>query len=400
LKVLILAPNIDMVGGANVLTFKIARYLVSNGNVVEIWSNFLNPNKPFHDNEFIVRNIGKGLFNHAELKKMLGITSYITYPAKLDRFDIIYCHNFPSYFATLSLNFHGYPTVWQCNEPSIILYPLPPVVTEQKKSLYYGPFFTPLRSALRKIDRLAVSRITGISVLSQFAKDRVKLFYNRDSSIIRMGTNTIRFNPSIDGSVIREQYRLANRPCILTVGDMAKRVDFVIKAVAIVKKVFPDVVYMIVGPCDPGTKTRLVDLIRSLQLESTIILTGENLKLGTDLLPFYYAACDVFVFPQPYWSWSMVTIEAMATGKPVIVPDVSGISEIISNEVNGLKIPIHNTELLAKALVTLLKDEVIRQKMGKFAREYVVENLQESQFLAKTHAYLKQTSNFENVKDL
>ncbi len=400
MKVLILAPNIDMVGGANILTFKMSRYLISIGNDVEIWSNFLNPANNFKNSEFVVRNIGKGLINHAELKKMLGIVSYLTVPAKLSVFDIIYCHNFPSYFSTLSLNFHGVPTVWQCNEPSIILYPLPPVVTEQKKSLYYGPFFKPIQYALRKIDRLAVGQITQISVLSQFAKDRVKRFYNRDSTIIRLGTNTNRFNPSINSSVIREKYRIANRPCILTVGDMAKRVDFVIHAIAIVRKTIPDIVYMIVGPCDPATKTRLVNLIRNLQLESNVILTGENLKLGTDLLPFYYAACDIFVFPQPYWSWSMVTIEAMATGKPVIVPDVSGISEIISNDVNGVKIPIHNTKLLSRSILTLLNDEMIRQKMGKLAREYVVKNLQESQFLTKTYSLLQQTyRNFENAKD-
>jgi glycosyltransferase involved in cell wall biosynthesis len=173
---------------------------------------------------------------------------------------------------------------------------------------------------------------------------------------------------------------------------MEKRVDFVIKAVAAVKKVIPDVVYMIVGPCDPGAKLRLINLIRSLGLESNVILTGEHLPLGTDLLPYYYAACDVFVFPQPYWSWSMVTIEAMATGKPVIVPNTSGISEIISNEFNGVKIPIQNTELLAKMITTLLENEMMRRKMGKLAREFVVKHLQESQFLAKTYDVLRKTA--------
>lgn len=391
MKVLILAPNIDVVGGANVLIFKVARFLRSKGDEVEIWSNFLYTNNRSQESEFIIKNIGKGLSDQADLKKMLGITSFLTLPSKLSSFDVVFCQNFPSYFSTLSRSFHGVPTVWQCNEPSVILYPLPPIISQQK-TLYYGSFFAPIQYALRKVDRLAVNRISRITVLSQFVKDRVKCFYNRDSDIIRLGTNIDKFNPQLDGSVIREQYGISNRPCILTVANMEKRVDYVIKAIAIVKKVIPDVVYMIVGPCNPETKPRLNNLIRSLGVESNVIMTGENLKLGTDLLPYFYASCDVFIFPQPYWSWSMVTIEAMATGKPVIVPDSSGISEIISNEINGVKLPIQNTELLAKAIINLLQNEVLRQKMSKLAREYVVKHLQESQFLGKTYDVLQKTS--------
>lgn len=397
MNVLILAPNVDVVGGANVLIFKVARFLRSKGDNVQIWSNFLYSNDRFLENEFVVKNIGKGFSNQADLKRILGIFSYLTTSAEVKSFDIIYCHNFPSYFSTLSPNFQGCPTVWQCNEPSVILYPLPPIISQQKTN-YYGPFFTPIQKALRQVDRLAVNKVTQISVLSQFVKDRVRLFYNRDSKIIRLGTNTERFNPSLDGGIIREQYGISNRPCILTVGNMEKRVDFVIKALAIVKKVFPDVVYMIVGPCNPDTKPRLVNLIRSLGLESNVILTGEHLKLGTDLLPYFYAACDVFVFPQPYWSWSMVTVEAMASGKPVIVPNVSGIGEIISNNVNGVKVSIHNPELLAQTLTSLLQNEMMRRDMGKLARAFVVKHLQEHQFLDETYHALKETSNIQDEK--
>jgi glycosyltransferase involved in cell wall biosynthesis len=398
LKVLILAPNVDLVGGANVLIFKVARYLISKGDDVQVWSNLVDPCSRFQEKQFIIKNIGKGLTNNSDLKKLLGIISYPTLPSEMKNFDMIFCHNFPSYFSTLSLNFHGIPTVWQCNEPSVILYPLPSIISSTK-SIYYSPVFAPIQFALRKVDLLAVNRITKITCLSKFVKDRVRLFYNRDSEIIRIGTDINRFNSSLDGSVIREQYGISDRPCILSVGNMDKRVDLVINAVAKVKKSIPDIVYMIVGPCSPETKVRLTILVRSLGLESNVIITGENLPQGSDLIPFYYAACDVFVFPQPYWSWSMVTVEAMATGKPVIVPNVSGISEIISDQVNGIKLPLQETELLSKTIVYLLQNEMVRQRMGELAREYVVKHLQESQFLAKTYDVLKKTCNRENIAD-
>ena len=153
MKVLILVPNLDVVGGANVLVFKVARFLASKGDDVQIWSNFLYANNRYQESEFIIRNIGKEYSDQEDLKRMLGIVSYLTIPTELNSFDIIFCHNFPSYFSTLSPNFHGRPTVWQCNEPSIVLYPLPTVVRQrQQHSQYFGPFFIPIQYALRKVD--------------------------------------------------------------------------------------------------------------------------------------------------------------------------------------------------------------------------------------------------------
>ncbi len=387
MKVLILAPNIDVVGGANVLVFKIARYLVAKGDDVQIWSNFFYPNKRSSENELILRRIGKEFSDVIVLKRMLGIMSYLTLPKESNAFDLMFCHNFPSYFSTLSPNFHGGPIVWQCNEPSIVLYPLP--TEARQNSLFYGPFFMPPKYVLRKIDRMAVNRITRIAVLSQFTKNRVRLLYNRDSEIIMLGTDTNRFKPSLDGSAIRVRHGISNRPCILTIGG-EKRADLVLNALAIVKKVIPDVVYLLVGSCDPRTKLRLFNLIRCLQLESNVILTG---VISDELLPYYYVSCDIFVFHQPYWAWSLTTLEAMSTGKPVIVPNTCGISEIILNGINGVKIPIENSELLAETIITLLKNETMRQKMGTLARKFVVEHLQESQYLIKCYDLLKKTCN-------
>lgn len=385
MKVLILAPNIDVIGGANVLVFKIARYLASKGEEVQIWSNFFYSNKRSIDNAFIIRNIGKEFSDVIILKRMLGILSYLTLPAESNTFDLMFCHNFPSYFSTLSSNFNGGPTIWQCNEPSIALYPLPTEALHH--SVFDSPSFAIPRNFLRKIDRLAVSRITQIAVLSQYAKNRVKLMYERDSEIIRLGVNTNRFKPSHNGDDIRTLHGIANRPCILTVGRLEKRVDLVLKAIATVKKAIGNVVYMIAGPCDdPGIELRLRNQIKQLRLESNVIITG---AISNELLPHYYASCDIFVFPQPHWSWGITAIEAMSTSKPVIVPDRSGISEIILDGVNGIKIPIENTELLAKAMITLLEDETMRRNMGTLAREYVVKHLQESQFLDKYYELLK-----------
>ena len=53
-------------------------------------------------------------------------------------------------------------------------------------------------------------------------------------------------------------------------------------------------------------------------------------------MPDIYKGVDAFIFPTLYDSFGNVVLEAMASGIPVIVSKVSGVSEIIQDKVNGL----------------------------------------------------------------
>ena len=84
----------------------------------------------------------------------------------------------------------------------------------------------------------------------------------------------------------------------------------------------------------------------------------------------FVAATDVFVHssirPDPF---GLVILEAMALGKPVIASGEGGPLEIVEPNVTGLLVPPNDPERLAEAMITLLHDEALRDRMGKAGLE-------------------------------
>jgi glycosyltransferase involved in cell wall biosynthesis len=59
----------------------------------------------------------------------------------------------------------------------------------------------------------------------------------------------------------------------------------------------------------------------------------------------YYAAGDLFVFPTSYEAFSLASIEAAASGMPVLISDVSGAYELVGDQESGSIIPRHPVDI-------------------------------------------------------
>jgi glycosyltransferase involved in cell wall biosynthesis len=95
------------------------------------------------------------------------------------------------------------------------------------------------------------------------------------------------------------------------------------------KSKFKDCLFLLVGSGEQEQEIRR--LISRLEMEEMFILTGYQ----TDVYK-YYNIIDIFFLPSIYEGLPMVLLEAMSLGKPVVSMDVGGISELITNEENGI----------------------------------------------------------------
>jgi len=87
----------------------------------------------------------------------------------------------------------------------------------------------------------------------------------------------------------------------------------------------------------------------------------------------HYRQADVLVNPSFSEAFGMSLIEAMACQVPVVATRVGGMTEIVEEGKTGILVEAGNAPELAEAILYILSDKDLRKRMGKFARERVVE---------------------------
>jgi len=82
----------------------------------------------------------------------------------------------------------------------------------------------------------------------------------------------------------------------------------------------------------------------------------------------YYAACDLFLFPSRYEAFSLVTLEAAASGLPIVCHRINGTEELVIDGVNGWLVPF-GPEALSARVMQLRDDAALRARMAAAALE-------------------------------
>ena len=77
----------------------------------------------------------------------------------------------------------------------------------------------------------------------------------------------------------------------------------------------------------------------------------------------YYAACDLFLFPSRYEAFSLVTLEAAASGLPIVCHRINGTEELIADGNNGWLVPF-GPDALRERVEQLRDDAVLRARMS------------------------------------
>jgi len=137
--------------------------------------------------------------------------------------------------------------------------------------------------------------------------------------------------------------------------------DF-IKLASLVKTSSPRTKFLLVG--DGALRGEIEILIRKLNLERDVILTGWRKDI-----PRILSAIDVFVLTSLWEGLPISVIEAMASSKPSVITNTGGVAEMVIEGKMGFLVAPRDMKGMSERLVTLLKDEDLRGRMGKNAKE-------------------------------
>ena len=136
---------------------------------------------------------------------------------------------------------------------------------------------------------------------------------------------------------------------------------------------------------------RLVERALVRQLESADRVTIVGPVPHDDVLTYMHAA-DAYVQPSIHEGLANATMEAMATGLPVIATDTGGQRELITHGHNGLLIPVEDAAALSDAFATVANDPDRARQMGARARDTIVGRFSQHAQVASLAALLKETA--------
>jgi len=156
---------------------------------------------------------------------------------------------------------------------------------------------------------------------------------------------------------------------VLYVGRLVtlKGLEYLLQALKLIDK--RDLLFLMVGDGE------IRDYVKKFCIENQI-----NYRI-TGIVPFsqlppYYKLADVLVLPSITTKtfkepWGLVVNEAFNQGCPVVVTDAvgAGVGGLVKNGVNGFVVPEKNSDVLAEAINKILKDNSIREKLSKNAKE-------------------------------
>jgi len=130
-----------------------------------------------------------------------------------------------------------------------------------------------------------------------------------------------------------------------------------IEAAALVVREVPDARFVIAG--EGELRPTLEHLVRHLHLEKHVILTG----FRPDVLSLH-KAFDVFVMSSITEGLGTSLLDAMACGRPIVATTAGGMPEVVQDGKTGILVAPRNDRALADAIVKLLKDPALRERMG------------------------------------
>ena len=217
--------------------------------------------------------------------------------------------------------------------------------------------------------RLMLSNADEIIAVSAAAKKFISHFTDVPVRVIPNGVDTYKFR-NMDKRKARRIMGFGDEPFFLYVGRLVSKKGLFTLLLAFkdVLKEIPEAKLRIAGK--GKLKPVLSSFAKTLGIDENVEFLG---YVPDKVLNPLFSSADIFVLPSSFGeSFGIVILEAMASGTPVIGTRVGGIEEILG-EGNGILVPPSDPYALADAMLTLINDENLQEKIVKKALQKVKE---------------------------
>lgn len=242
------------------------------------------------------------------------------------------------------------------------------------------------------VETAATSREHNLMV-RQVCKQATKLICNSHNSanivkrlgyassqkihVLHPGVDASVFVPAQEDEAFKKQMGWCGRKVVITVGRLQERKgqDMMIRAGALLKERFPELLYVIIGRGD--CLANLKTLVMELQMQQHVQFLTE--ASDAQMIQCYQQS-DIFILPNrtignDIEGFGMVLVEAQACGKPVIAGDSGGTKETMSLNKSGYVIDCTDPRNIATTVATLLAEPTRCLEMGEAGRQHVESEL-------------------------
>ncbi len=213
--------------------------------------------------------------------------------------------------------------------------------------------------------------------------------------VVANGVDVSAFSPGAEADTLRDRFGLRAKRILLYAGAFQpyEGLPVLIEAMARVAARVPQAHLLIVGGRPPEAAPQASapdDVLRALVLErglaQHVTFTGQ---VPHAEVAGFYSLAEVVAYPRLLTRTTALTtplkpLEAMASGRAVVVSDLPPMRELVRERVTGLCFPAGNAAALAERCIELLENKPLRDTLGEAARSFVVA---ERQWAALTARY-------------
>jgi glycosyltransferase involved in cell wall biosynthesis len=219
----------------------------------------------------------------------------------------------------------------------------------------------------RTFEAATFSRASRVIVTSRTYAATSRALWATTPTVIPMAVDARWFNPRAEPGDLRARLQLGPGAVVLYVGRLVrhKGVEYLLEAA----RSIPGAHFLIVG--DGPSRSALEGYARRLG-STNVRFSG---RVSQTDLPSLYALADLLILPSisRLEAFGTVALEAMACGRAVVLSDIPGVREVITDGQEGLLFEPMNSEDLAAKVSLLLGDLQLRSEMGARARRKVEE---------------------------